>query len=125
MRSYSPALKCGVQIIAGAVAKIISAILAMWFSRKFLYILVPRKIKNSTILTPRMTWFPMRILHSVLSSHREFLLRNGVGKTCLWKNYILLYECIQKQGKKNFLNRTLAFRVATQLAPANRPIRLA
>ena len=29
-------------------------------------------------------------------SHREFLLRNGVGKTCLWKKYILLDECIQK-----------------------------
>ena len=27
-----------------------------------------------------------------LPSHREFLLRNWVGKTCLWKKYILLYE---------------------------------
>ena len=35
-------------------------------------------------------------------AHREFLLRNGVGKTCLWKKYILLYECIQKQGKRIF-----------------------
>ena len=25
-------------------------------------------------------------------SHRKFLLRNRVGKTCLWKKYILLYE---------------------------------
>ena len=33
-------------------------------------------------------------------SNREFLLRNGVGKTCLWKKYILLCECIQKQRKK-------------------------
>ena len=48
-----------------------------------------------------------------ITSHREFLLRYGVGKTCLWKKYILLYECIQMQGKKNFWNRTLAFRVAT------------
>ena len=46
-------------------------------------------------------------------SHREFLLRNGVGKTCLWKKYILLRECIQKHWKKNFWKRTLAFRVAT------------
>ena len=35
-------------------------------------------------------------------SHREFLLRNGIGKTCLWKKYILLYECRQNQGKNNF-----------------------
>ena len=35
-------------------------------------------------------------------AHREFLLRNGVGKICLWKKYILPYECIQKQGNKNF-----------------------
>ena len=35
-------------------------------------------------------------------AHREFLLRNRVGKTCLWKKYILLCECIQKQGKNNF-----------------------
>ena len=45
--------------------------------------------------------------------HREFLLRNGVGKTCLLKKYILLCECIQKQGKMNFWNRTLFFLVAT------------
>ena len=33
------------------------------------------------------------------TSHREFLQRNGVGRTCLWKKYILLYECRQNQGK--------------------------
>ena len=27
-----------------------------------------------------------------LCAHREFLIRNGVGKTCLWKKYILNYE---------------------------------
>ena len=36
------------------------------------------------------------------SAHHEFLLRNGIGKTYLWKKYILLYECRKNQGKKNF-----------------------
>ena len=40
---------------------------------------------------------------------REFLFRNGTGKTYLWEKYILLYECRQNQGE----NRTLAFRVIT------------
>ena len=47
------------------------------------------------------------------TSPREFLLRNVVGKTCLMKEYILLYECIQILGKKNFWNNTLAFWVGT------------
>ena len=46
-------------------------------------------------------------------SPREFLLRNGVGNTCLWRKYILPYEYIQKRGKKNFQNSTLALGVAT------------
>ena len=35
-------------------------------------------------------------------THHEFLLKNGVGKTCLWKKYILPFQCVQKQGEKNF-----------------------
>ena len=35
-------------------------------------------------------------------AHREILLRNGVGKICLWKKFIVLCECIQKQGKRIF-----------------------
>ena len=50
----------------------------------------------------RMMLFDAFWFQGLLTTHREFLLRNGVGKTCLWKKYILLYECIQKQGKKNF-----------------------
>ena len=51
--------------------------------------------------------------HKALISHREFLLRNDKGKICLWKKYILLYECRKNQVEKNFWNRTLAFRVVT------------
>ena len=39
---------------------------------------------------------------SAHTPHREFLLRNGVGKECLWKKHILTHEIIQKQGKKFF-----------------------
>ena len=42
----------------------------------------------------------------------------------IWKKYILLYKCIQKQGKKNFWNRTLGFQAATYLAPTGRPVKL-
>ena len=42
-------------------------------------------------------------------SHREFLLRNGIGKTCVWENYMLVYECEQNLGKKNFWNLILSF----------------
>jgi hypothetical protein len=27
----------------------------------------------------------------ISKTHREFRLRNGRGKTCLWKKYILVY----------------------------------
>ena len=47
-----------------------------------------------------------------------------LGKTCLWKKYILLYECRLNQGEKNFWNRTLSFWASTKLAPANWPVRL-
>ena len=30
--------------------------------------------------------------YQIHTSHREFLLRNWVSKTCFWKKYILLYE---------------------------------
>ena len=40
--------------------------------------------------------------YKVSSSHREFWLRNGRGIIGLWKKYILLFECRQNQGKKNF-----------------------
>ena len=46
-------------------------------------------------------------------AHCEVLLRKWAGKKCLWKKFILLYECIQKQGKNNFWNRTLAIWVTT------------
>ena len=36
------------------------------------------------------------------TAHREFWLRNGRGIIGLWKKYILLFECRQNQGKKNF-----------------------
>ena len=48
---------------------------------------------------------PFKMVHKMTNydipytSHREFLLRKGVGKTYLWKNDILLCECIQKQEK--------------------------
>ena len=48
-----------------------------------------------------------------LCSHCEFWLRNGIGKICLWKKYILIYEWRQNQEKKNFWNCTLAFWVVT------------
>ena len=48
-----------------------------------------------------LVWGSIQVAH-LRDSHREFLLRNEVGKICLWKKYILLYECIQMQGKKNF-----------------------
>ena len=35
-----------------------------------------------------------------LGSHREFWLRNGVDKTCLWKKCILQYKCRQNQDNK-------------------------
>ena len=58
-------------------------------------------------------------------SYCESFLRNGTCKTCLWKKYIFLYECRQNQGKKSFWNCTLAFQIATKLALAAWPIRLA
>ena len=36
------------------------------------------------------------------SPHCEIRLRNGKGIIGVWKKYILLYECRQNQGKKNF-----------------------
>ena len=62
---------------------------------------------------PHMLHMPLNWYIGTPCTHCEFLLRNGVGKTCLRKKYILLYECIQKQGKKNFWNSTLAFQAAT------------
>ena len=35
-------------------------------------------------------------------THREFWPRYGIGKTCLWKKYILLYECKKSRGKRIF-----------------------
>ena len=54
---------------------------------------------------------------------REFLLRNGVGKTCVWKKYILLYECIQRQGKK-FLKSYIGL-LSCHLTSTGRPAHLA
>ena len=39
--------------------------------------------KNPTFLLLKM---------DVFRAHREFWLWNAIGKTCLWKKYILLYE---------------------------------
>ena len=36
------------------------------------------------------------------SLHCEFWLWNGIGKTWLWKKYILVYSDRPKQGSKNF-----------------------
>ena len=57
-------------------------------------------------------------------THCEFRLRNGRGKTCLWKKYILVYLHRQKQGKKNFWLPTLSFWATSQTAPASQPIGL-
>ena len=52
-------------------------------------------------------------MHVKLWTHREFWLRNNVGKTCLWKQYMLLYECRLNYGNKNFWNCTLTFWAST------------
>ena len=46
---------------------------------------------------------------SSLKSHCESKLWNDRGIIYLWKKYILVYSCIQKQGKKNFWNPTMSF----------------
>ena len=56
------------------------------------------------------------------NTHCEFRLRNGRGKTCLWKKYILVYFHRQKQGKKNFWLPTLSYWATSQTAPASQPI---
>ena len=56
--------------------------------------------------------------YHLLVTHCEFLLRNGTGKTCLWKKYIFFYDSRKNQGKKNFWKRTLSFWDAISLAPA-------
>ena len=58
------------------------------------------------------------------STHCEFRLRNGRGKTCLWKKYILVYLHRQKQGKKNFWLPTLSFWATSQTAPVSQLIGL-
>ena len=60
----------------------------------------------------------------ISGTHCEFRLRNGRGKTCLWKKYILVYLHRQKQGKKNFWLPTLSFWATSQTAPASQPIGL-
>ena len=42
-------------------------------------------------------------------THRKFWLRNGRGKTCLWKKYMLVYFDSQKPGKKKVSLPTLSF----------------
>ena len=35
-------------------------------------------------------------------AHREFLLRNGVGNTCLWKNIFCSMNVYKSKGKRIF-----------------------
>ena len=43
---------------------------------------------------------PLNSPNSAISTHRESELRNDRGIIYFWKKYILVYSCIQKQGKK-------------------------
>ena len=67
---------------------------------------------SSDIHHYHVKYLPMHLTHC------EFLLRNGTGKTCLWKKCIFFYDSRKNQGKKNFWKRTLSFWDAISLAPA-------